>query len=321
MPPVSRDSEELRTILEHHTVQGYHVMAPIIGSSIIQRQEGTGPVRRYTDSGVELGSPQAAYVVKPDHEVTFDEWIKGKGLSKTPWSFDAWAKKYGGPRNRQGVLPMLMELREELESGRREVSEAEAEHGLMKNAGCIGPDDTVTCATFWASQVYIDPKQLEEGMMVEFEFQRRNQPVETIPGRIVGFIQKDGIALLEVLTPLPYVDSPDAIVSAAIRPGFYSSRTYSIGYGTRQGMEDHGFVLPPGKLREDERQYVLEDLLDLSVIEEFCTKNYPKDKHCFWQSLLLYILPITLSGKYAGKWRPLPENVVTAEFVVDYEHE
>lgn len=320
MPPASRDSEELRTILEHHSVEGYAVTAPILGPSIIIRQEGTGPVRRYTDSGVELGSPQAAYVVKPTQEVSFDKWVKAKGLSKTPMSYESWEKKYAGPRNRQGVLPMLMELREELENG-RDVSEAEAEYGLMKNAGCIGPDDTVTCATFWANQVVIEPSQLAQGMMVEFEFQRRNQPVENIPGRIVGFQQNRAIALLEVLTPLAYVDAPDAINSAAIRPGFYSSRTYSIGYGTRQGMEDHGYPLPPGKLREDERQYVLEDLMDVSVIEKFCNEKYPKDKHCFWHSLLLYILPINLSGKYAGKWHPLPENVVTPEFVVDYEHE
>lgn len=323
MPPVKRDTEELKEILVGHSVVGYPVKVPILGSSVIVRQEGTGPVRRYTASSMELGSPQVAYIVAPDHPVPFWAWAEGKGLSNDPMTYKQWLDKYE-KRTRAGILPMLMETREDLERG-QSVSETEAELGLMRNSGCIGPDETVSCATFWSDQVSIPDEKLKRGMLVDFHFSNAlpNQRYEkgSIPGRIVGVDLKKKIALLEVFTPLPYMDAPDAIDNASIKKGFYSSKTYSIGYGTRYAFEDAKVELPPGKLSEDERQYILEDLVDISVIEDFCSKHYPNDPHCLWMSLLFYIVPIALTGKHKGEFRPLPENMVTSEYVVDYEHE
>lgn len=314
MPPIERDSEELRQLLEHHSVKGYHVRVPILGDAIIVRQEGTGPVRRYTDTSMELGSPQVAYVVEPAHDFPFSEWVRSKGLSTTPMDLEQWMEKYGR-RTRHGILPMLLEHREELERGGK-VSEAEAEHALLGNAGCLSPDDMVTCATFWSNQVDIPPQKLKRGMLVEFD-----EDKAALPGKIIGK-EKDGkVVLLEAFTPVPYMEAPNAIANESLRKGFYSSKTFSLGYGLRQALEDAKIELPKGKLIDSDRQYILEDLMDMSIIEDFCKKNYPDEGHCWWQGALLYIVPLNLEGQYIGRFRPLPENMITSEYVVDYEHE
>lgn len=318
MPRVERDSEELRQILDHHSVKGYPVRVPIFGDAVIVSQEGTGPVRRYTDTSVELGSPQVAYVVKPVKPFPFLEWVKGRDLTVTPMDYQEWIKKYG-ERTRRGILPMLMEMREDLERGEK-ISEAQAEYGLMENAGCIGPNRTVTCATFWSNQVRIPPELLKRGMLVEYDDDKKG----TFPGRIVGFEDDRKIALLEVFTPVPFMDSPLAIFNKAIRKGFYSSRTYSIGYGLRHAFEDASVPLPPGKKADPEgRQYVLDELMDISVIEDFCQKHQPGEGHCVWMGLILYIIPLDLSApsEYLGRFHPLPEHMIPSEYVVDYEHE
>jgi hypothetical protein len=318
MPRVERDSEELRKILDHHSVKGYPVLAPVFGAAVIIQQEGTGPVRRYTETSMELGSPQVAYLVKPAREFPFSEWVKAKGLSTTPMDYKQWIEKYGH-RTRKEILPMLMEMREDLERG-VPVSEAQAEFGLMQNAGCVGPDETITCATFWADQVKIPPEMLKRGMLVECHDDKKGD----FPGRIVGFEDDRKIALLEVFTPVPFMESPRSIVNRSIRKGFYSSKTYSIGYGLRHAFEDAGFPLPPGKKSDaDGRQYVLDELMDLSIIEDFCKKNYPDEGHCVWMALILYIIPIDLKApsEFRAEFHPLPEHAIPSEYVVDYEHE
>lgn len=313
MPPIERDSDELKSLLEKHSVAGYPVRVPILGDAKIIRQEGTGPVRRYTESSMELGSPQVAYVVAPAKSFPFSQWVAGRRLTTAPMNLEQWMEKYGA-RTRSGILPMLMEQREDLERG-TPISEADAEFGLMKNSGCIGPGDTVICATFWANQVEMAPEKLKRGQLVEFD-----EGNISVPGRIVG---KDGddVILLEAFTPVPYMEAPNAINSKAIKPGFYSSKTFSIGYGLRQAFEDANIPLPPGKLIDNERQYVMDDLMDLSIIQHFCKQHYPEEGHCIWQGLLLYIIPLNLKGEYTGKFRPLPENMIPSEYIVDYEHE
>lgn len=314
MPPIERDSAELKEILSHHSVAGYHVRVPYIGDAVILRQEGTGPVRRYTDTSVELGSPQVAYVVRPAQPFTFQEWARKKNLSDRPMNLAEWEEKYG-KRTRHGILPMLMDMREDLERGAL-ISEAQAEYGLVQNAGCIGPDDTISCATFWSKQVQIVPEMLKPGMLVEYEDKQF-----TIPGRVVGVNLKKKLALLELFTPAPYLQTPKAIWSEEIKPGFYSSKTFSIGYGLRRGLEDNDVALPPGNVSENEREYVFNELVDLKIFEDFCRKNYPNDAHCVWHAMLLYVLPLHLDGMHAGEFRPLPENMVTSEYIIDYDHE
>lgn len=317
MPPIKRDSEDLRQILDHHSVKGYAVTVPIFGDAVIINQEGTGPVRRYTDTAMELGSPQVAYVVKPARPFPFRDYAQARHLNEAPMGYEAWMERYGN-RTRAGVLPMLMDMRLALESG-TPISEYAAEYGLIENAGCMDAASNITCATFWANQVTILKENLKRGMLVEYADSKLS-----IPGRIVGFEKDRKIVLLEVFTPLPFMETPRAIANQAIRKGFYSSKTFSIGYGLRQALEDAKVPLPPGKLADgDGRQYVLEDLIDISFVEDFCEKHHPGEGHCVWQGLVLYIVPLDLTSpsEYLGKFHPLPERMVPSEYVLDYESE
>jgi hypothetical protein len=322
MPRFLRDSEELRQILEHHSVEGYPVRVPIFGDAVILGQEGTGPIRRYTEPSKLLGSPQTSYKVKPVHEITFSDWAKHKHLSDVPLDIDQWLGLWS-ERTRKPVedviLPMTMDMRLDLERGAK-ISEAQAEFGLQQNTGCIGPDETMSCGIFWSHEVTIPPELLKRGMLVECHDSKKG----AFPGRIVGFEEDGRIALLEAFTPTPFMETPRSIYNKAIRKGFYSSKTYSIGYGLRHAFEDAGVPLPPGQKSDAEgRQYVFDELLDLSVIEDFCKKHYPGEGHCVWMALVLYIIPLDLKApsEFRPEFRPLPERAIPSEAVVDYEHE
>lgn len=313
---VKRDSEELIRVLETHSVAGYPVIDPVFGDAFIVRQEGTGPVRRFTESKEELGSPQVVYITRPAREFSFDEWIEKRHLSKDPMTEKQWQEKYG-KRTRLNVFPMTAELREELERG-RPVSEAEAEYSLVRNGGCLGPDETVTCHSVYAKDVHIPPAKLKKGMVVEIQ----GPPDFYGAGRVVGRGTNKDVVLIELFTPVSYFGSTDAIANEEVRPGFYSSNTYSIGYGTRQAMEDNNIPLPPGKFGDaKEKEYILEELFPVSKIEEICKKFHEDESHCLLQSLIFYILPVHTTGRYAAQFHPLPEKFITRDYVVSYEHE
>lgn len=309
-----RDNEELVRILETHSVEGYPIHHPLFDDAFIIRQEGTGPTRRYTDTGTELGSPQIVYVTRPAREFSFDEWVKKRGLGTNPMTYKEWIDKYG-KRTRMQVLPMTAELREELEAG-RSVSEAEAEYSLIKYGGCLGPDETVICNSVFAKDVYIPPGKLKKGMLVEV-----NGPPDFYgAGRVVGFGKNKEVVLVELFTPVSYFSATDAMANEEVRPGFYSAHTYSIGYGTRQAMEDNNIPLPPGKfLDAKEREYILNDLMEISEVQKICDKFHPDEPHCLLQSLIFYILPLHTTGRYAATFHPLPEKFLTSEYVVSYD--
>jgi hypothetical protein len=151
-------------------------------------------------------------------------------------------------------------------------------------------------------------------MLVEFREDLRESG--GWPGKIVGIEDGGKVALLELFTPTPYMEMPDAVANEAIRKGFYASRTYALGYGLKQAMEDQNMELPPGGLSDDEKEWILSEFLDMSVIEDFCKANYPDDPHCMFHGMLVYILPVWTNK---GVFLPLPENVIPDEYVVSYE--
>lgn len=310
-----RDTDELKRVLEKHSVAGYPVTVPYFGDAKIVRQEATGPVKRITEAATELGSPMVYYIVKPVTPMPFEEWAKVRGLSNTPWTLKEWEEKEERGRGKRLFIPT--EIQETLEKGGK-ASEWDAEFVSIKDRGCLGPDETVNCYSFWSNQVEIPPSKLKKGMLVEF-----HGPPEFVGvGRVVGFGKDKDVVLLELFTPVSYFSATDSIANEEIRPGFYSSRTYSIGFGTRLTFEDNNIPLPPGKfLDAKEREYILDEMVDIKEIEDICKKYSPEEGHCLWQSLVFYILPVYASGRYGGKFYPLPENVIPSEYIVSYEDE
>jgi hypothetical protein len=316
---IRRDNDELIKVLETHSVEGYPVHDAIFGDAFIIEQSGTGPVRRYEESAMTQGaSPQVTYKVRPARPFSFEEYAKMRRLSDKPMDFKEWIAKYKRRHTEEfAVLPMTMSLREDLERG-TPVSEMEAEYSLVKNWDGIGPDDTVKFRSAWAHEVTIPAEKLKPGMVVEAQA----PPDFFSAGRIVGRGKNKDVVLFEVFTPVSYFSATDALANEEIKPGFYSNNTYSIGYGTRQTMEDNGIPLPPGKfLDEKEREYILNDLLDIKFIDELCRKHQSDEPHCLLQSLIFYVMPLHTKGRYAATFRPLPEKFITADFVISYDHE
>lgn len=334
-----RDDEALRAALEDHTVDGYEVVVPVMSEAVILDQGGTGPVRRITESSIDLGSPMVYYQVKAKHPVPFKSWAE----SRLGWEAfnklnrEEWIVRAGKRLEHQykGVyLPMADYLRDKIEAG-GSVSPADVEHDDLVHRGCIDTDDRVSCYTFWSNQVLIDPRQLRRGMLVEYE-EGGDKEGQVHQGAIVGFSQDKKVAYLELFTPIPYLELPQAISNTEIKKSFYPDMTYAIGYGTYEAFEiaaeesGQKMLIPEGKMRmrgRDNFIYMLKEFMPLSVISELCSAAYGDEPHCFWQSLIMYVIPVVLDGVEIegritkGTWRPLPEKLVQVDAVISYEDE
>ena len=309
-----RSSDELIQALETHSVEGYPVHDPIFGPAFIVRQGGSGPTLRYTDTAVEKSAPQISYVTRPARKFTFQEWVKARHLGTEPMNLEQWKEKFG--RYMRGEkLPVISEVYDALEGGAR-ISEAEAEHERLKFGDQLGPGDTVLWNVAQANQVWIPADELKKGMLVEVNASDGFYG----NGRIVGHGKNPSIVLLELFTPVSYFSATDAIANEEVRPGFFSANTYSLGYGTLQAMEDQNVPIPPGKfLDAKEKEWILDELMPVSKIEEFCQKFYPQAPLCTLQSKIYYILPLHTTGKYKATFHPLPEKFLTSEYVVTYD--
>jgi hypothetical protein len=324
--PYNRDSQELRDALETHSVAGYPVEVPTFGSARITRQGGTGPIaHRNVDTGeTQRGAPQPFFVVKIDNPMPFARWAEQKRLSKEPLTPAQWEELL--EKKRAGVV-LGDEALKKLERG-ESVSLWEAEYEAMYDGGQLDGDGNIVYANFFPSQVRISPDKLRRDMLVDFAEQGQKVGV---PGRFWGAVDvpPEGpgssvqkAALLELFSPMPYMEAPNAIASPAIKKDFASKFTFALGYGTAQAWEikNGDGSLPPGEyVGGEERVYYLKEAIQISKVEKLCKDARFKDfPHCIWQSLVLNILPVWLDK---GDFRPLPENVIQADMVVSYGDE
>jgi len=173
---------------------------------------------------------------------------------------------------------------------------------------------------------------LKRGLLVEYVY-GRGQEEQRFQGSIIGFSKDGKIALLELFTPVPYLDLPDSVSSEDIKKGFYSDVTYTLGYGAYEALEiaseESGEnMIPPGKwdteVVKERRFYTLKEFLPVSMMEDLCKEAYGTEPWCFWQSLVVYVCPIKLyDTEYSnqGTWHPLPEHQVQVDAVISYEEE
>lgn len=293
--PSGRDPEELRELIRGHEVEGYPVTVPIFGRGTVQKQW-------------RLGGGRINYVVCGDTPVPFEQYAQQVHASDKPLTLKQW--KEG---DRLPPIAMLQpELQDILEQGGKVSMKDHIFHALMAK-GWIDIDQRVTCDSFEARHVRIDPQRLEPGMIIEFS-EAGGGPEWA--GRFVGLeeLGDKRIALIEVFAPTPFMRAPEAIVPAAIRPGFYSRKTGAFGYGLAQAWEDRRGKLPKGKWTDDEREYILDDWMDLGEIEKLCKEFYPNEPHCIWHALMLFIIPVDIAK---GTFHPMPEGGDPDEFVVE----
>lgn len=294
--PIDRDPEELRESIRDHVVEGYPVSIPIFGTGKVVNQ-------------VRIGGGKLFYIVCGDKPIPFEDYAKTTRLDATPMTLKQWEKGDRLPPVNQ-LQPQLQDI---LEEGGK-VSFKDHIYASLMAKGFIDLEQRVTCDTFEARHVKIDPNRLKKGMVVEFS-EAGGGPEWA--GRFVGFdeVGDTKVALVEMFAPTPFMRAPEAIVPHGIRPGFYSSKTGALGYGTAQAWEDRRGKLPKGKWTDDEREYILDEWEDLSIVEDLCREYYSNEPHCVWQAMMLYVIPLNI-GK--GTFHPMPEGGDPEEFVVDF---
>jgi hypothetical protein len=301
-----RDTEALKEALKRHSLDGYTVAVPIFGSGRILQQW-------------RIGTGDVYFVVEADSPVPFSKFADSLRVDDVPMDLKGWQEQIraGGSLS---IPVMRPELRERLEAGGK-VSHRERLLWELIDSESIDERQNVVRYSFGLGQTELhDPRR---GMLVEFH--DRESKYANWPGKIVGIEKKDvEIVLLELFSPIPFLDSPYAVDEEEIRKGFYSGSTAALGYGTVEAWEETGRDLPKGRWMnpswgaQEERFYVLDELIPLSEVEAVCKggkTKYP-ERLCVLQSAWMYVLPIRKDG---GTFRPLPEGLEADEVMAEYE--
>jgi hypothetical protein len=251
----------------------------------------------------------------------FSTYAEQKHPSKEPITPAKWEEMFD---NRRSGLIFGDETLKRLEKG-ESVSRWEAEYEAMYDGGQLDGDGNIIYANFFPGQVEIPESKLKYGMLVEVT---EKSEKAGLPGRFWGKLDDGKVGLLELFSPMPYMETPDTVASPFIKPDFISKFTYALGYGTYQTWElmRGRDKLPKGHFAEgSERVYYLDEAIPLSKVEKLC-RDYAKRElpgqeqpaHCVWQAVIMNILPVYMAET---TFHPLPENVVTEEMVVSFDEE
>jgi hypothetical protein len=313
----TRDVPELERALRGHSVRGYPVRVPVFGDAVVENSTlilGAISYRVRLARPLAFGKVAEAFlwsVSKNNLEGWYEE-LKDQ-IARSPHIEDRFLRV-------EAMLPP--EIFALLETGGR-ASWQDVHRTWLERAGCLDKRNRVVCFSFDSQHVEIPPESLTSGMLVEFADRGgvSGGPRAGWAGRVVGSRtdpEYGPIVLVELFEPVPFVDGPESWAPWEIRPGFHSSKTFALGYGTVDVYRLSGTPLPPGGFDPDKRnKYILDEPMDLSIVERLCRENYPDEPICFQQSMIMYILPLVPrrdpKGRFeGGMFRPLPEQAVRA---------
>lgn len=302
--PFERDARALRRLLRAHSVEGYPVDVPILGTATVLKQPAVGG--------------WISYVVEPETPMPFDRFADRLNMSAQQMDLRGWKDKYErAGRTLSAMLPI--DIMERLEAGGT-ASERDREFGFLIQQKCIDVEQRVICYAFPYERTVIPVKKLKKGMLVDFSDGTREGYGTTRgwAGRIVGFEDQRGIVLLELFSPTPSMRAPEGTVWEKVRPGFYSSLIGMLGKGLAEAFEEQRRPLPHGKWSEDGFEYLLDEPLSIDEVDRFCKQFYPDQPYCFNQAMLMYVIPIPAN---LGQFHPLPEAMVDLESVIMPEWE
>lgn len=287
--PLEWDKDELERALRNYSPRGYPVDVPVVGNGKIQEQL--------------LGTSGAMYRVKLERPISFDAYVKrlGRGEVDEPLTREDLEAIWSGR-----TLPFTDEF---IESG---PTIRDIERMKIRDTGCMGPDETVTCIISPWDQTRL--RSLKRGMLVEYaEFAGGGEWQGTggkrvWAGRIVALRNEGRTALLELFEPVTYYRTPDMTVNEAIEPGFYSESSWAFAYGLMEVLEMAGRedLIPAGRWTEDKKEYLLEEPYPIERIRELCAEHHPDEPHCFFHALTMFLVPIEVAG--SGQWHPLRQD-------------
>jgi len=282
-----RDPEGLIDALRDYSPDGVHVLSPLGGGTIRHQIYG-----RELDISKTL--PVASFRVDLDDPIPFEEHAAKLRLSPEKMTEKELRKLW---RGHEPPFPS-----EVLERG---LSMMDIEEMSFRNMECLDDERRIVCYVFGWRDLVVDP--LFPGAMVEYEEGRSGVASKGIlPGRVAG--GDKSIVFLELFEPMTASEANQLNTApSAIQSGFYSKKTVAIGGNTW----DAWTVSDPDSLPKGDRVEIgggeyevrLDEPLDLSKIAEFCSKHYPDEPACVWQSLLFFVLP--LNANKGGRFHPL----------------
>lgn len=284
-----RDREDLLEILKGHETAPTYVITPRFGRGLIE--------------GQIYWKGNAYFKVALDKPYPFENYAKEVGKSskeRIPW--EEMYQRMKGSRS-SDIMPAVPDI------------EFLSDYDVLKYnftgscADCLDEDENVVKVVVSFEQLYIQANDLRTGVLVEHMEGHGNSEFITA-GRIVGKGQSGRSILLETFEPITAGRLPEAVTPEDIKPGFYSSKTVAVSRDTYDAIQEMSpDLLPSGKFTEDGEEYILSDSVDLSVIKEFCDKNFPDTPLCFEGAATYFIVPIGTGGTAFHPMRAVGKNV------------
>lgn len=309
-----RDTENLKRAIREHTVHGYPIVVPDFGDATAI---STSTIRGLTSILASIDNP------KP-----FKDYAEKKGWKNIKQDRESWeqfAKDMRMPAADTAPLKwMHSNSQAALEEGYK-LSMQDIQRTWLQELGHL-TGDNITKFSFNLDSVYMEFLKLEPGMIVTFH---DNKSRLDYPGRVIakGTDPKDHtpVIYLESFEPIPALLAPKAMAPWLLEPSFTPDRTWALGYGTVNAMKIKRVKIPKGVWDKEERIYYLDQPIPLSQIEQFCSKKYPENPQCLWQSMVFLVVPLhpfsdSQNVHSGGEFRPFPDDTdrTDIEAQIDY---
>lgn len=310
-----RDTENLKRAIREHTVHGYPLMVPDFGDA---KAISTTTIRGLTSIHYEFDQPMPLkdYALKKN-------WAHIK-LDREGWN--RYALQHRMPHADTAPLRWMHPKSQAVIEEGYKLSMQDVQRTWLQELGHL-TGDNITKFSSDLNSVFMPPNQsIEPGMIVTFH---DNASRRDFPGRVIayGIDPRDNtpVIYLESFEPIPALLAPKAISPWLLEPSFSPDRTWALGYGTMMAMEKKRVKIPKGMWDEGERVYYLDQPMPLSKVEKFCTKNYPNEPQCIWQSMVFLVLPLhPFADKQnlheGGEFKPFPDDVETTEIEAQIDY-
>lgn len=197
----------------------------------------------------------------------------------------------------------------------------DAIHAQLWNFGLIEPsntgvpeDDKVT--GIWTRWIDLTLIGFKKGLPVIYT---EHDPTRVATVKVTYGIVKDvykkksgtgGIVEMFLLDPLTWYRAPLAIDTDYLKPEHVSKHvTHLTREGVYRDWKAHfPTTIPPGRMTQDNEEYILDEPMDLDQVKEVCGRIpglSPEDRlRCWLESALFHILPINVEHD-SGSFRPM----------------
>lgn len=178
-------------------------------------------------------------------------------------------------------------------------------------------DMAITCIHMqWLNLEAIDMKR---GQPVEYqeEEHRHVDSIKSTPGIVQAVHKNNRIVDLFLFEPIPWMRLPYAVDTSFIKPQFLSSVTNRL---SKNGVYEYWKeisprTIPPGRMSEDGKEYVLDEYIPLEMVQTVCQdvpEEYDERLRCWLGGALFHVVPIRMNH-ISGTFRPMRRELAGKE--------